>query len=541
MDACAPSWLKNYQENGRSGLRIAERSLANAWERRVARSPRDVALTFFDRHWTVEEVDELAAALAAGLHGRGVDRGDRVGIHLQNVPQYAVILLALWKLGAIAVLLNPMYRGEELRHLLGDSGAVGVFADVATGKAVSAAGGDMVSWVIEVDARTWQTRDDGRIFGSSASSDTLCAFDLLIEEHRGQTWQSRDLDPDALAMLTYTSGTTGPPKGAMNTHGNLLHVVRGFEAWLSLDHDVVLALAPLFHITGAVANAALALLGTSRLVFAHRFQAEVVRDAISEHGVTFALGSITAYNALLQVSEPEDLRSLRLVYSGGAPIPPAVVERARERFGFYIHNAYGMTETSSAVVAVPPGIDAPVHQPTGTLSIGVPLPHVVARAVDQNGVEVPRDDEGELELSGPQIVPGYWNNAQATESTMPGGRLRTGDVAVIDDDGWIYLVDRLKDQINVSGYKVWPREVEDALSEHPAVLEVAVVGKPDDYSGERVEAFVSLREAAAPATGDELATFVRDRLAAYKVPRVVHVVATLPKTETGKIRRAALR
>lgn len=218
----------------------------------------------------------------------------------------------------------------------------------------------------------------------------------------------------------------------------------------------------------------------------------------------------------------------------------STVERFQERFGVYIHNGYGMTETTSAVIAVPPGRRAPIHLPSGTLSIGLPLPHLTTRVVDLHGRPVPSGEQGELELSGPQVVPGYWGKDEATVQTMPEGRLRTGDVAVIDEQGWVYLVDRLKDQINVSGYKVWPREVEDALYEHPAVLEAAVIGQPDDYRGETVVAYVSLKTGQS-ATQEELIAFSRDRLAAYKCPRQVHVIADLPKTQSGKIRRAELR
>lgn len=522
-------------------LDVAEASLTAAWEDRVRLWPDEQALSFFDQRWSVFEVDQLSQALAAALRDRGIGRGDRVGVHLQNVPQYPVILLALWRLGAIAVLLNPMYHGRELQHLLNDSAAAGVFVDISARDVVTdAAEGTEVRWTIDVDPRSWQRRDDPRVFTDVQQVRAESEFDRLLRAHRGATAAAVELTWDDIALLTYTSGTTGPPKGAMNTHGNLLHVARGFERWLGLGRDVVLALAPMFHITGAVVNATLALIGRSELVVAHRFQAEVVRDAIREHGVTFTIGSITAYNALLAVSSPEDLRSLRLAYSGGAPIPAAVVERAREQFGLAIHNGYGMTETGSAVIAVPPGAMTPVNPASGSLSVGVPLPNVEVSIVDPAGVPLGPGQVGELVVSGPHVAPGYWRNAEATGTTMPGGRLRTGDGAIIDGDGWIYLVDRLKDQINVSGYKVWPREVEDTLCEHAAVYEAAVVGMPDEYSGERVTAFVVLRdgEAADEAT---LREFVRERLAAYKVPRQIHLLDELPKTETGKVRRSALR
>ncbi|WP_300009373.1 AMP-binding protein, partial [Pseudonocardia sp.] len=237
---------------------------------------------------------------------------------------------------------------------------------------------------------------------------------------------------------------------------------------------------------------------------------------------------------------PEHFASVKTLYSGGAPIPPSTVERFRERFGHYIHNAYGMTETTSGVVAVPPGLRAPVDEASGTLSVGVPLPGVDASVVGVDDRPVPPGQQGELVLSGPQIVSGYWRNAAATAGAMPGGRLHTGDVAVMDSAGWVYLVDRLKDQINASGYKVWPREVEDVLYEHEAVREAAVVGVPDEYRGESVKAFVSLRPGRS-VTEDELIAFTKERMAAYKYPRAIEFLDEIPKTVTGKLLRRELR
>ena len=351
------------------------------------------------------------------------------------------------------------------------------------------------------------------------------------------------LGQDDVALLAYTSGTTGPPKGAMNTHGNILNVAATCSAWMGLEPgDSVLAVAPLFHITGAVIDAATPLLADTTLVMVNRTDPAVVVDAFSEHQVTCTTGSITVFNAIYQVPDAAaaHFASAKTLYSGGAPIPPATVEAFQERFGAYIHNIFGMTETTSAVIGVPPGVQAPVDPASGSLSIGLPLPNVTARIIDSQGKPLPAGEQGELELSGPQIVPGYWNNPDATARTLPGGRLRTGDVATMDESGWVFIVDRMKDQINVSGYKVWPREVEDVLYEHPAVYEAAVVGMPDAYRGETVVAYVSLKPGRT-ATEEELIAFTKERLAAYKYPRSVHVIDDLPKTQTGKIRRRELR
>ncbi|MFI1186205.1 class I adenylate-forming enzyme family protein [Streptomyces californicus] len=525
---------------------VAHDSLVDAWRDRVARNPERVALRYFDGALSAREVDSASDALAAAFEARGTGRGDRVGVYLQNVPQYALVLLALWKLGATAVGLNPMYRRQELRRIVDDAGAVGIVcADTDAAETLGTLAGSTVRWLISTSALDFQSRNDARVFATAQRPCPAPDGDLvaLVEEFAGRRPSPVRTGSGDPAFLTYTSGTTGPPKGAMNTHGNVLSVVATCAEWTGVGAgDVVLAVAPLFHITGAVANAAVSLLTDSTLVLTGRFHPAVVLEAFAEHGVTFTIGSITAYHAIHELPQagPEHFAAAKALYSGGAPIPPATVERFRERFGVYLHNGYGMTETTSAVVAVPAGREAPVHGPSGALSVGKPLPGLTARVVDPHGRAVAPGEQGELELSGPQVVPGYWGNPEATRKAMPGGLLRTGDVAVIDEQGWIYLVDRLKDQINVSGYKVWPREVEDTLYEHPSVLEAAVVGRPDDYRGETVVAYVSLKAGRA-ATPEELIAFSRERLAAFKCPRQVHVIADLPKTRTGKIRRAELR
>lgn len=521
-------------------------SLVEAWRARVERNPERVAVAYFDGALTAREVDEASDALAVAFAELGTGRGDRVGVYLQNVPQYALVLLALWKLGATALILNPMYQGRELRRLVDDAEATGfVCADTDVPGARDTLAGSTVRWVVSTSPLDLQTRNDPRALGGVERVAPAPDGDLLalVERFRGRRPDDLDLTRDDVALLTYTSGTTGPPKGAMNSHGNVLAVTGAYAAWVGLEPgDVVFGMAPLFHITGAVVNAAMALLGDHTLSLCGRFHPEVALDTFVEHGATFTIGAITAFNAMsaLPHASREHFASFKAIYSGGAPVPPATVERFQERFGHYIHNGYGMTETTSAVVAVPPGTPAPVHEPSGTLSIGVPLPGISARVLGPDGEPLPPGEQGELELTGPQIVPGYWRKPEATAATMPGGRCRTGDVAIIDEQGWVYLVDRLKDQINASGYKVWPREVEDVLYEHEAVREAAVVGEPDEYRGETVVAYVSLAPGAS-ATPEELIAFARERLAAYKAPRRVSVIDDLPKTQTGKIRRNVLR
>lgn len=539
-------WLRTYPAGMPGHLEVSSRSLIDAWNQRVAAHPEAPALRYFDGVLTAAQADRASSALAAALESRGTAKGDRVGIYLQNIPQYALALLALWKLGAIAVLLNPMYRRAELRKLIDDSGAQGIICtDTAVDETRNTLDGSTIEWIISTSERHFQTRCDPRAFPTTGRTAASADGDLagLIAEFDGRAGPEVQLSQDDVALLVYTSGTTGPPKGAMNTHGNVLNVATTFGQWAALaPGDVVLAIAPLFHITGAVINGVISLISDTTLVFTGRFQPEVVLDAFAEHAVTYTIGSITVFNALFELEEATaaHFATVKTLYSGGAPIAPATIERFHSRFGQYIHNAYGMTETASGVIAVPPGASAPVDPASGALSIGVPLPNMHVRIVDPEGEPQPAGHHGELELSGPQVVPGYWRNSEASAQTMPEGRLRTGDVALLDEDGWVYLVDRLKDQINVSGFKVWPREVEDALYEHPAIHEAAVVGRPDDYQGESVIAFVSIKTGAS-TTEQELINFTRERLAAYKYPRSVRIVDELPKTMTGKIRRRELR
>lgn len=544
----AHPWHRLYPEHVPTELNLLAKTLDGAWRERVSVGPDRTALTYFDQSLSAQKADSLSDAFAAELQSRGVGSGDRVGIRLQNIPQFALSMLALWKIGGVALVLNPMYQDRELQHILADAEPVGLIGLTEDAEAIQETFG--LSWAIGVDERDFQSSNDPRIFGETVGTTPPEPSDRgeddflgVIISRRGQVPEPVKISPDSPALLTYTSGTTGSPKGAVGTHRNLLAVAEGNARWYDLKTgEKILAVAPLFHITGAVATTVTALISQVEYVFINRIRADVMRDAIAEHGIHHILGSITVYNALLDLPEggAGDLVSLKTVYSGGAPVPPASVEKFRRRYGHYIHNIYGMTETASAVVAVPLGTQAPIHESSGTLSIGVPLPGMESRVTDLGGQPVEPGEQGELELRGPQVTIGYLNNPGATEQSIVNGWLRTGDIAIKDTDGWIYLVDRKKDQINVSGYKVWPREVEDILYEHPDVREAAVVGEPDSYSGERVVAFVSLQQ-GCEADPQELRQHVRGRLASYKCPKQVTIIDDLPKTATGKIQRRKLR
>jgi long-chain acyl-CoA synthetase len=365
----------------------------------------------------------------------------------------------------------------------------------------------------------------------------------LVEAHRGRSPSIPSLGPDDIAFLTYTSGTTGPPKGAMNSHGNVVFNAQAYRDWVGLsDRDVVLGVAPLFHITGLVAHIAVGLLTGMPIVLSYRLDPDLALELIERHGVTFTVGSITVFIALMNApsADKRDLSKFRKVVSGGAPIAPPTVEAFERKFGAYIHNIYGLTETTSPSHCVPIGKRAPVDEQSGALSVGVPIFNTIVRVVDEEDNDVAPGEVGEIVTSGPQVVSGYWNKPEETEHALPGGELHTGDVGLMDPDGWFYIVDRKKDMINAAGYKIWPREVEDVLYGHDAVREAAVIGVPDEYRGETVKAFVSLKP-SAQATEDELIAFCKERMAAYKYPRQVEFLDEIPKTPTGKILRRELR
>ncbi|MCX5379242.1 class I adenylate-forming enzyme family protein [Streptomyces sp. NBC_00091] len=345
------------------------------------------------------------------------------------------------------------------------------------------------------------------------------------------------------ALISYTSGTSGTPKGAMNPHGALTYnATRQVTGHPLPEGAGYFALAPLFHITGLVCELAACLTNAGTLVLAHRFDAGAVLDAFLEHRPAYTIGPATAFMALAAhpAATPDHFASFQVISSGGAPLPPALVERLRASFGFYLRNGYGLTECTAPCASVPAHLEAPVDPATGTLSVGVPGAQTLVRILDEHGAELPFGRTGEIAVRGPQVVPGYWGLPEDTAEAFPDGELRTGDVGFMDPDGWLYVVDRKKDMINASGFKVWPREVEDVLYTHPAVRQAAVVGVPDAYRGESVKAYVSLRPGAS-ARPAELAAYCAERLAAYKYPRQVEILPVLPQTTSGKILRRELR
>ncbi|MEC3976111.1 class I adenylate-forming enzyme family protein [Amycolatopsis sp. H20-H5] len=538
-------WLVSYDERTRVAAPVAATTMVAAFRRTADRSPDVTAISYFDAHLTYREVDELSNGVAQYLLAQGFTAGDRLAIMLQNIPQFVLALLGAWKAGGIVVPVNPMYRERELEHVLSDAG-VRAFAGSQSGwnRLAGVVAESEVRIALTTSELDFQTRDDPRVFAKVRRQATEGAVDLL-EVARATSVPPPDpgLLPGDVALISYTSGTSGRPKGATNTHGNVATNAAVMSSFGGLGAGAVLfGLAPLFHITGLVGEIASAIDTGGKLVLAYRFEPGVVLDAFLEHKPTYTVGPSTAYMALMAHPDvsTEHFASFTMLYSGGAALPLAVVTTFRERFGHYIHNGYGLTETTAGCVVVPGTREAPIDPASGTISIGLPMPDTIVRILGEDGREQPPGEAGEIAVEGPMVVPGYWNQPEATAAALPGGRLLTGDIGFMDPDGWVYVVDRKKDMINASGFKVWPREVEDVLYTHPAVREAAVVGVPDDYRGETVKAYVSARPGST-ADPLELVAYCKERLAAYKYPRDVVVLDELPKTVSGKILRRELR
>ena len=545
-------WLAQYGPRQPADIQPDFPSIPAAFAALVAQSPGDVIIRYFDAAMTRAELDGASSALAHYLLVQGFQRGDRLVLFMQNNPAFLVGLLGTWKAGGIAVPVNPMNKSAELAHILQDSGARALLCLDALYIEIVApllqSGTVDLPIRITFSALDGQSANDARVLGEGLRLPPVAgAVDLHHVLDQAMAVDAA-LPPvrllaDDTALLTYTSGTTGKPKGAMNTHGNILFNACVFRDWVRLDSgDANLCIAPLFHITGMAAHAALTLLAGCPLLLTHRFHPDVILETIRAHRPAFTIGAITAFISLMNTGHirPGDFDSFRGLYSGGAPIPPATADAFETLTGHYIRNAYGMTETCSVTLMVPQDARAPVDQASGALSIGVPVFNTLVRILREDGTQADPGEMGELAKQGPQVMKGYWNRPDETARIMRDGFMLSGDVGFMDQEGWFYLVDRKKDMINAGGYKVWPREVEDALYAHPAIREVAVVGVSDTYRGETVKAVVSLKPGAA-LTESELIAWSRARMASYKYPRIIEFMDDLPKTNTGKILRRNLR
>ena len=464
-------------------------------------------------------VAERAGRVAAGLRALGVSKGDRIATYLPNGLPLVESYFALATLGAGAVLLNPQLTPREIGYILADSGARGIITHASLLPNVRAVQGGLPA------LRTLIV----------AGGDGAVAFETLGDGMRPV--REHGVSPEDEAWLAYTSGTTGKPKGAILTHRNLLWTADvsaptvGFRA-----DDVILCPIPLFHLF-ALGACFLEILTVGATTVIHdRFSPEGVLEAIGRHKVTIFPGVPTMYAYLLNspALAAANTKSLRFGITGGAIMPQKLIEQTESALGIQVLNMYGITETASWVACV----HHTVRQPFG--SVGKAMPGLVVRVVDREDRDVPVGEIGEIIVSGPNVMRGYNNLPQATAEAMRGGFYHTGDLGTLDADGFLYVLDRLKDMIISGGYNIYPKEIEDVLYTHSAVLEAAVVGVKHEAKGEVPRAYVVLKD-GAPAAPDEIVAYLRGQLAAYKLPASIEVIAAIPKTGSGKIRRVELR
>jgi len=513
----------------------------------VAVEPDAVAIRYFDGVLARRELDEQSDALASALLADGFAPGDRLAVYLQNVPQFLVSMVATWKAGGVMVSINPMSRTRELTYLLKDSGATvlvcleKLYDEVAR----DVVPGSDIRRVLTTSELDYQTRGDERLFNSLAKERHAGTTDFLelVAAHRGQVPPPVALELDNVAFLTYTSGTTGVPKGAMNTHRNVVFTAQVYRDWVRFrPGGSIFGVAPLFHITGLIGHIAVSFLSPCPLVLAYRFEPQVVLDALIEHRPTYTIGAITAFNALLNAPgfTRDHFSSFTSIYSGGAAISPTAEQGFLAATGKQVHNAYGLTETTSPMTVTPFGSPSPVDPTSGALSVGVPAPNTVVSIVDDDGTPLPLGEVGEIVADGPQVVAGYWGKPDETAANLPGGALKSGDVGVHEPRrlGVHRRPQEGHDQrVGLQGVAARGRR---RTGRTPGVRESAVVGVPDEKRGETVKAFVSLRP-GAQVSPDELVAHCKERMAAYKYPRQVVLVDELPKTVTGKILRRELR
>jgi long-chain acyl-CoA synthetase len=510
-----------------------------AWwilERNLERYPDRIAVRYLDHDTLVEreavtyaELAARARALAAGLQRYGIGRGARVALCLPNSPALITSFYGVWLAGATVVPINPMATGSELRQPLDDAGASLLVAasDLAM-TAAAAAGERGIPLVLSAEGR-------------DACRDGAVPFEALLAEDGGRVKEPPVDVREDVAVILYTGGTTGTPKGAMLTHRNIVANTMQFAEWYAFEsgRETCIGVLPMFHSGGMSGAMNVPLYAGATLLVLSRFRPGSVAQAVARYRATRLFGVPTMFIALLNHAEGRraDYASLRACRTNAAPLPPSVKAAFDELVGREVLvEGYGLTETSPLTHA------NPLHKAKAG-SIGIPIADTDAKIVDlETGTDLLGGEPGELVIRGPQVMKGYWQRPEETAEAMAGGWFHTGDVARMDDDGYFSIVDRKKDQINTAGFKVWPREVEEVIYAHPAVKMVAVISVDDAYRGEVVKAYIVLKEEERRRISEaDLLSFCKERLMPYKVPRIIEFRNELPVNAAGKMLRRVLR
>ncbi|HVD13411.1 MAG TPA: long-chain fatty acid--CoA ligase [Actinomycetota bacterium] len=551
MADVATPWLDSYPPGVPEHVEVPAGNLARLLDDAARDFPSAPALHFQGRTVSYAQLADQAWRFAGALAGLGVGKGTKVGLVLPNCPQAVIAFFGALRLGAVVVQNNPLYTERELGHQLSDAGVEVVicldlaYERVKAVRAQSAIREVVVTSVLDELPAVRRviapyTRRGKAAAAAIGKDEPVRRWRDLVASATTRAGEAEVDSASDLALLQYTGGTTGLSKGVMLSHGNLRANVEQVRAWFpdaDPGREVMMAVLPFFHVYGLTVCLLLGVRIGAALVVLPRFDLDPVMAAVDRHRPTLFPGVPTMYVAINNAVAKggHDLSSIKACLSGAAPLPLEVAERFERYSGGRLVEGYGLSECSPVALA------NPIYGKRKAGTIGMPLPDTVARVVDAADPDraVPTGEPGELAIQGPQVMQGYWNRAEESAQVLRGGWLLTGDMAVMDGEGYFQIVDRKKDLIIAGGFNVYPREVEEVLSEHPKIEEVCVAGVPDSYRGEVVKAFVVLRQ-GEEVTTEEIRSFAKERLAAYKVPRAVEFRDELPKTLIGKVLRRAL-
>ena len=555
MSTADRPWLAQYAAGVPAEIEVTDESLTDLLDASVRRFSDLDALDFYGATTTYRELGDQVARMANVLLGLGVHRGDRVGLVMPNCPQHVVAFYAALRIGAVVVEHNPLYTVEELQHQFDDHGAeVAIAWDKVAPALQKVAETAPLRTIVAVDLTTALPRKQRFMLNLPVAKARATRAAMTAKAPGTLSWERllKAASPlgsdhpkpsaDDLALLQYTGGTTGTPKGAMLSHRNLRSNAAQGRAWmpgLKDGHEVVYAVLPLFHAYGLTLCLTFAMSIGAVLVLFPRFDVDQVLEASQRRPATFLPAVPPVYQALAEaaIERGVDLRSIRYGISGAMSLPPATVEQWEVVTGGLLVEGYGMTETSPVTLGNPAG---GTRRPG---SVGVPFPSTDIRVVDTQDPthEVSTDEPGELLVRGPQVFSGYWNRPDDTaKALLDGGWIRTGDVVVMDADGFVTVVDRIKELIITGGFNVYPSEVEDVLRRVPGVADAAAVGIPNDTGGETVVAAV-VAEGFATLDPEAVREAAREHLTGYKVPRQVFVLDELPRSLIGKVMHREVR
>ena len=545
-------WLKNYPEEVPESVEYPEVPMHYYLDEAASEYPDKVSMIFVDKKITYKQFREDVLRLAQALLDLGIKKGDRVSVFMPNCPQAVISYFAVLKIGGIVVESNPIYVERELEYQLTDAGVETVVTldmKMLYPKVKAVRDKTEVKTVIVSSLKEYLPFPKNVLYPVAKRKDVVKVerekgvyfFKELLQKYPPEEVQA-EVNPDDCAVLLYTGGTTGVPKGVMLTHKNLVsNCVQGIK-WLyeaEYANEVVMAALPVFHSFGHTCcmNFSVYAACTLILIPDPRNTKDILRN-VENHKATMVPGVPAMYVNMLNYPRMKDydLSSVKYCFSGAAPMPVEVLEEFERVTGGLILEGFGMTETSP-VTHINPMVG---ERKVG--SIGMPIPDTLAKVVDvETGeIELAAGEVGELIVKGPQVMKGYWNSPQETGEVLKNGWMYTGDLATMDEDGFFFIVGRKKDMIISSGFNVYPREIEEVLFEHPAVKEASVIGVPHEKRGETVKAFIVLREGEI-ATAEEIRQFCKKNLAAYKVPTFVEFRKKLPKTMVGKVLRRELR